>query len=114
VSARTDATATAALLAAACESAALTGPAALTGWAGVTGSATLTTPIRPTAAVGGWPHGLEVVRRTDGQRRFVTLINHGANGANVTIGDQLVTVPAGDVTVIQAGNPAGRSEEGIQ
>jgi beta-galactosidase len=114
VSARTDATATAALLAAACESAGLTGPAALTGWAGVTGSATLTTPIRPTAAVGGWPHGLEVVRRTDGQRRFVTLINHGANGANVTIGDQLVTVPAGDVTVIQAGNPAGRSEEGIQ
>ena len=63
---------------------------------------------RPAAAAsgrrggGGWPRDLEVVRRTDGHRRFITLINHGDSSADVTIGDRLVTVPAGDVTVIQA------------
>jgi len=86
VSARTDATATAALLAAACES------------AGITAAA------RP-ADGGDWPRDLEVVRRADGDRRFITLINHGGNSADVTIGASPVTVPAGDVTVIPAGRP---------
>lgn len=60
---------------------------------------------RRPAAGGGWPRDLEVVRRADGERRFVTLINHGGNSADVTISDRLVTVQAGDVMVIQAGPP---------
>jgi beta-galactosidase len=98
VSARTDATATAALLAAVCESAGLTGPAGVT-------------PTAPAAGTASWPRDLEVVRRTDGYRRFITLINHGETSADVTIGDQLVTVPGGDVTVIRAANPTGHSAE---
>ena len=104
VSACTDPAATAALLAAACES------------AGLTGDNRHASAISPAAADGdaaagpvGWPRDLEIVRRSDGQRRFIMLINHGENSADVTIGHQPVTVPAGDVTVIRAGDPAGRS-----
>jgi len=84
VSARTDAGTTAALLAAACESAGITGP----GGAG--------------PAVGGrWPRDLEAVRRSAGEQWFVTLINHGENSADVMIGARLVTVPGGEVVVIK-------------
>jgi beta-galactosidase len=81
VSARTDTATTAAVLAAACESAALTPPA------------------RP-AVPGGWPRHLELVRRTDGKRRFITLVNHGESAATVFVGDRAVSVPGGDVQVI--------------
>jgi beta-galactosidase len=92
VSARTDAATTAAVLAAVCESAGLTGPAG----------------IAP-ADGGGWPRDLEVVRRADGECRFVTLINHGEDSAKVTVGGRLVTIPGGEVVVIRAGNPPARS-----
>ena len=51
-------------------------------------------------APGGWPHGLELVRRTDGQRRFVTLINHGVTAATVRLAGRTVTVAPGDVRVL--------------
>ncbi|MGH3246065.1 MAG: Beta-galactosidase C-terminal domain, partial [Trebonia sp.] len=52
------------------------------------------------AAPGGWPRDLEVVRRTDGQRRFITLINHAETPATVQLSDRIVTVQGGDVQVI--------------
>jgi beta-galactosidase len=115
VSARTDAATTAALLAAACESAGLTtglgetgpeitGPE-ITGLGNTAGGNTAPeNTVRP-ADGGDWPRDLEVVRRADGERRFITLINHGGNKADVTIGDRLVTVQAGDVTVIGTESP---------
>jgi hypothetical protein len=54
----------------------------------------------PLAAPGGWPRDLELVRRTDGQRRFITLINHGETPATVQLPGRTVTVQAGDVRVI--------------
>jgi beta-galactosidase len=88
VSARTDAPTTAAVLAAACDSAGLAPPA---------GSAGLPAP---SAAPGGWPRGLELVRRTDGRRRFITLINHAETPATVQLPGGVVTVQAGDAQVI--------------
>ncbi|HZR52548.1 MAG TPA: beta-galactosidase [Streptosporangiaceae bacterium] len=73
ISARPDAATTARLLAAACEAA---------------GLATRDHPE------------LEIVRRTDGTRRFVTLINHASTDASAEVGGRLVTVPAGDVIVL--------------
>jgi beta-galactosidase len=75
VSARTDAATTARLLAAAC------------------GSAGVPTRNQP---------DLEIVRRSDGTRRFITLINHGAADAEAVIGGRLVTVPAGEVFVLRS------------
>jgi beta-galactosidase len=100
VSARTDATTTAAVLAAACDSAGLTPPARpaepLTSLA-----APLAAPLAgPLAAPGGWPRDLELVRRSDGQRRFITLINHSEAPATVRLTDRIVTVQGGDVQVI--------------
>jgi beta-galactosidase len=74
VSARTDAATTARLLAAACAA------------AGV--------------STGNHP-GLEVVRRSDGTRRFTILINHGAADTDAAVGPRLVTVPAGEVIVLR-------------
>jgi hypothetical protein len=54
----------------------------------------------PLAPVGDWPRDLELVRRTDGQRRFITLINHGETPVALQLDDRIVTVPAGDVRVI--------------
>jgi beta-galactosidase len=88
VSARTDAAATAAVLAAACDSAGLTPPARPA------------EPSAPLAAPGGWPHDLELIRRSDGQRSFVTLINHSDATATVRLPDRIVTVQGGDVQVI--------------
>jgi beta-galactosidase len=88
VSARTDAPATAAVLAAACESAGVTRPARPAG------------PSASPAGPGDWPRDLELIRRTDGRRRFITLINHGETPAAVHLADRLVTVPAGDIRVI--------------
>jgi beta-galactosidase len=90
VSARTDAPTTAAVFAAACASAGLNPPAA---------------PVQP----GAWPPDLEIVRRTDGQRRFFMLINHGDTAAAVRLAGRVVTVPAGDVQVI-----TGESDSGDQ
>jgi beta-galactosidase len=90
VSARTDAPTTAAVFAAACASAGLNPPAA---------------PVQP----GAWPRDLEIVRRTDGQRRFCMLINHGDTAAAVRLAGRVVTVPAGDVRVI-----TGESDSGDQ
>jgi beta-galactosidase len=90
VSARTDAPTTAAVFAAACASAGLNPPAA---------------PVQP----GAWPRDLEIVRRTDGQRRFFMLINHGDTAAAVRLAGRVVTVPAGDVQVI-----TGESDSGDQ
>jgi beta-galactosidase len=87
VSACTNAPTTAGLLAAACESAGLTAPAD----AG---------PADP----GHWPNDLEVVRRTDRERRFVMLINHADTSAEITVGTSRATVPAGQVMVIRDGN----------
>ena len=84
LSARADAATAAALLAAACDSAALPPPAS---------------PAEP-AAPGCWPHGLELVRRTDGQRRLVMLINHGTSAATVRLAGRTVTVAPGDVQVL--------------
>lgn len=86
LSARADAATTAALLAAACESAGVAPPA-------VPDAGRATVP-------GCWPHGLELVRRTNGQRRFITLINHGTSAATVRLADRPVTVEAGDVQVL--------------
>jgi len=82
VSACTDAATTAALLAAACESADLTAPA----------------QAEPAGAA--WPRELEIVRRAGGDRRYITLINHGESATTVLIGDRAVSVPGGDVQVI--------------
>jgi beta-galactosidase len=90
VSARTDAPTTAAVFAAACASAGLNPPAA---------------PVQPD----GWPRDLELVRRTDGQRRFFMFINHGDTAAAVRLAGRVVTVPAGDVQVI-----TGESDSGDQ
>jgi beta-galactosidase len=90
VSACTDAATTAALLAAAGESAGLTRAAA----AGV-----------GPAAGARWPRDLEVVRRADGDRRFIVLINHGGESADVMAGGRLVVVPAGDAAVIKGELP---------
>ena len=79
VSARTDAATTARLLAAACQ---------------------------PAGLVPAHRPGLEVVRRSDGARRFVTIINHGDGDAELAVDGQLVTVAAGDVRVI-------RTSEGV-
>jgi len=107
VSARTDADATAALLAAACESAGLA--AVDTGISPTTGTSTGAAG-RP--AGGGWPRDLEMVRRTDGERRFITLINHGQESADVMIGDRLVRVPGGDATIIQTGSLGQLEQQG--
>jgi beta-galactosidase len=83
VSARTDPVATARLLAA------------------VSGAAGLATRNQP---------DLEIVRRSDGTRRFITLINHGAADTDTEVGGRLVNVPAGEVVVIReeaAGVPGG-------
>jgi beta-galactosidase len=111
VSARTDAPATAAVLAAACDSAGLTPPArqaepqALAEPPVIPGDPAAALGISaespgPLAAPGGWPRDLELVRRTDGQRRFITLINHGDTPAAVQLPGRIVTVQAGDVQVI--------------
>jgi beta-galactosidase len=92
LSARADAATTAALLAAACESAGLTPPAAPADPAAL--------PIDQASGGGGWPHGLELVRRTDGQRRVTTLINHGTSAATVQLPGRTVTVAPGDVQVL--------------
>ena len=81
VSARTDAAATAAILAAACACAGLAAPG-------------------HQVESGPWPPGVEVVRRTDGQRRFTTLVNHTETPATVQLPQRIVTVQPGDVTVI--------------
>ena len=99
VSARTDAATTAAVLAAACESASLT-PPAVSGTGG---------PGPLPAGPGGWPRDLELVRRTDGRRRFFMLINHGDTAAVVRLAGRVMTVPAGDVQVI-----TGESDSGDQ
>jgi len=78
VSARTDAATNARLLAAVC------------------GSAGLATRNQP---------DLEIVRRSDGMRRFITLINHADADADAAVGGRLVAVPAGEVLVL-------REEEG--
>jgi beta-galactosidase GanA len=96
LSARADAATTAALLATACESAGLTPPATP---ADPAASADPAAPADP-ATPGGWPHGLELVRRTDGQRRVTTLINHGTSAAAVRLADRIVTVAPGDVQVL--------------
>ena len=72
---------TAALLAAACESAGLTPPVV---------------PIAPAP----WPRDLEVVRRSRPGRRYTFLINHGPDTASVLVGDRAISVPGGDVRVI--------------
>jgi len=118
LSARADAETTAALLAAACDSAALTPPASpalpaspAPPVAPVTSSAATGAPVTAAdpgqaaadtapAAPCGWPHGLELVRRTDGQRRYVTLINHGASAATIRLPGRTVTVAPGDVQVL--------------
>jgi beta-galactosidase len=99
VSARTDDATTAAVLAAACESAALAPPAV----PGIAGAGPRL------AGADGWPRDLELVRRTDGQRRFFMLINHGDTAAAVRLAGRVVTVPAGDVQVI-----TGESDSGDQ
>jgi hypothetical protein len=81
VSARIDAVTTARLLTAACASAGL-----------VTGN-------QP---------DLEIVRRSDGTRRFVTLINHGRADADAEVGGRLMHVPAGEVIVLREETDAGR------
>jgi beta-galactosidase len=88
LSARADAATTAALLAAACES------------AGVAPPATPTDPATGQASPGGWPHGLELSRRADGKRRVYTLINHGSIAATVRLADRTVTVAPGDVQIL--------------
>src|SRR5262249_29643763 len=85
VSARTAGPTTAAGLAAACDSAGLLPPARP---AGRTAGES-----RPSAAASAsglpgqetWPRDLELVRRTDGQRRFTMLINHGETPATVQL-----------------------------
>jgi len=79
VSARTDAATTAAALTAARASAGL---------------------AAPFPAPDGWPRDLELVRRADGQRRFIALINHGHDPVTVRLPGGSVTVPAGDVQVV--------------
>jgi beta-galactosidase len=74
VSARTDPATTGRLLAAACAS------------AGV-----------PVSARGD----VELVRRTHGDRGFVTIINHGDSDATVAVGAEMVRVPAGQVRMIR-------------
>jgi beta-galactosidase len=86
VSARTGQQTTAALLAAACEAAGI--------------GHGITTPVRPVAGP-GWPRHLEVTRRASGEGRFITLINHGEDSADVLIDGRLVSVPAGEVLVIK-------------
>jgi len=54
----------------------------------------------PLPAPDGWPRDLELVRRGDGQRRFITLINHAETPATVQLHDRIVTVQGGDVQVI--------------
>jgi beta-galactosidase len=104
VSARTDAPTTAAVLAAACDSAGL---APFAGPAESPAPSTGPSAVPPTgpspagsAAPGGWPRDLELVRRTDGRRRFITLINHAETPVTVQLPGRVVTVQAGDVQVI--------------
>jgi len=101
LSARADAPTAAALLAAACESAGVTPPATLADppdqAAPASGQAMPADPVTGQSAPGGWPHGLELVRRTSGQHRVVTLINHGATAATVRLAGRTVTVAPGDV-----------------
>ncbi len=47
-----------------------------------------------------WPPGVEVVRRSDGERRFTTLINHGETPATIQFPHRTVTVQPGDVEVL--------------
>ena len=82
VSAATDQPATAALLAAVCEAAGVSAPA------------------RP-AAGAAWPRDLEITRRAGPAGRFVTLINHGSDTAEILLGGRLVSVPSGEVLVIE-------------
>ena len=119
LSARADAATTAALLAAACDSAGLTPPAtpippdapdapdpaqstpaATQALATTQAPAATQDPAATQATPGGWPHGLELVRRTDGQRRLVMLINHGTSAAAVRLAGRTVTVAPGDVQVL--------------
>jgi len=81
VSARTDAPTTAAILQAACACAGVTAPGR-----------------QPES--GTWPPGVEAVRRSDGERRFTTLINHGETPATIRFPHRTVTVQPGDVEVI--------------
>jgi beta-galactosidase len=89
VSAGTDAATTAALLSAACAAAGITAAA----------SPAEGTPGRGGAVI--WPRDLEIVRRRDGRRRFVTLINHGEDDAAVRLDGRAVAVAGGDVLVIK-------------
>ena len=51
------------------------------------------------------------MRRSDGTRRFITVINHGAADVDAEVGRRLVNVPAGEVVVIreEAAAAPGRS-----
>jgi beta-galactosidase len=108
VSARTDAASTAAVLAAACDSAGLTPPArpaepsapSAARSAAPSAARSAAPSAAHSAAPSGWPRDLELVRRSDGRRRFVTLINHGEAPATVRLPDRIVTVQGGDVQVI--------------
>jgi beta-galactosidase len=124
VSARTDAATTAALLSATCEAAGITAPARPAEPAArpaepaahPAGSAARPANRSASPGYGGadradggadragftaWPRDLEIVRRCNGQRRFVTLINHGGDDATVRLGGRVVTVAGGDVLVIK-------------
>ena len=81
VSARTDASTTAAVLEAACACAGVAAPG-----------------HQPES--GTWPPGVEVVRRSDGERRFTALINHGETPATIQFPHRTVTVQPGDVEVL--------------
>lgn len=74
VSARADPVTTARILAAACE---------------------------PAGVTPGQHPDVEIVRRARDGERFITLINHGENTAQVMAGGQPVTIPAGDVVVLR-------------
>jgi len=100
LSARADAPTTAALLAAACESAGVAPPATPVNPAVSADPIALADLAAGQAATSGWPPGLELVRRTDGQRRVFTLINHGSSPASVRLADRTVTVPPGDVQIL--------------
>ena len=56
--------------------------------------------VGPAAGAGGRATWRSCGART-GDRRFIVLINHGEESADVMVGGRLVVVPAGDVTVIK-------------
>jgi hypothetical protein len=65
---------------------------AAAGEAAGTGHGT-STPVRPADGT-AWPRDLEVTRRAGGGHRFITLINHGEDSADVVADGRLVSVPA--------------------